>query len=288
MTDLTIAPAASTTFPVRRDRTAATPIAVAFTTLVRRRAALSIRTPRELVVPLMTPVLFALVIAPALDSIGPRIPGLDYMSFAAIGTAVLLIPLNCMFAGIGVIVDRETGARRDLLTAPVRRSIAVFANLAVAFGITTLQVVVLLVAAVARGAHLHTSASGVLWFASAAALLAVAMYGVAEIVANRIASVEEYIGLVPGLAIVPFFFAGSLFPITAMPSVLVAVARVLPITHALAVMRYGLLGNSSGLHDIWGAHNATASALASVAVVASAAAVLTVIAVRTFERSAMS
>ena len=80
--------------------------------------ALSVRTPRELFVPLLTPVLFALVIAPALDSIGPKIAGLDYMSFAAIGTAGLLIPLNCMFAGVGVIVDRETGARRDLLAAP--------------------------------------------------------------------------------------------------------------------------------------------------------------------------
>ena len=69
--------------------------------------------------PLLTPVLFALVIAPALGSIGPTIPGLDYMSFAAVGTAGLLIPLNCMFAGIGVILDRETGARRDLLAAPI-------------------------------------------------------------------------------------------------------------------------------------------------------------------------
>ena len=43
------------------------------------------------------------MIAPALASIGPTIPGLDYMSFAAVGTVGLLIPLNCMFAGIGVI-----------------------------------------------------------------------------------------------------------------------------------------------------------------------------------------
>src|SRR6266540_6756195 len=81
--------------------------------LARRRFALSARTPRELLVPLMTPVLFALVIAPALKSIGPSIPGLDYMSFAAIGTAGLLVPLNCVFAGIGVMVDRESGAPRD-------------------------------------------------------------------------------------------------------------------------------------------------------------------------------
>src|SRR5262245_65204871 len=132
-------------------------------TLVRRRFQLTVRTPRELFVPLLTPIMFALVIAPALDSIGPKIPGVDYLSFAAIGTAVLLIPLNCMFAGIGVIVDRETGARRDLLAAPVDRPTIVVANLVVAFAVTALQVVVLLVAAVVRGAHLDATVSGALW-----------------------------------------------------------------------------------------------------------------------------
>jgi ABC-type polysaccharide/polyol phosphate export permease len=266
-----------------------TPIGAALSALVRRRAALSVRTPRELFVPLLTPVLFALVIAPALDSIGPKIPGLDYMSFAAIGTAVLLIPLNCMFAGVGVIVDRETGARRDLLAAPVPRPLIVLANLVVAFAVTSLQIVVLIAAAVLRGAELDVSASGIAWFVAAAALLILAMYGLAETVANRMPSVEEYIAAVPALAIVPFFFAGALFPITAMPRGLAAFARVLPATHALALMRYGLLGgNSSGLHDIWGMHNATAMAALSLGVVALFAAGLTFAALRTFRRTAVS
>ncbi len=72
-------------------------------------------------------------------------------------------------------------------------------------------------------------------------LLAIGMYGVAETIANRIPTVEEYTGAVPALAIVPFFFAGSLFPITALPRALAGFARVLPLTHALAVMRYALL-----------------------------------------------
>src|SRR3954470_20269527 len=162
----------------------------AFTTLTRRRLALSARTPRELLVPLLTPVLFALVIAPALASIGPTIPGLDYMSFAAVGTVGLLIPLNCLFAGIGVIIDRESGARRDLLAAPVSRPLIVLANLAVALMITALQVVVLIVAAALRGADLTASAGGSAWFVAAAALLGIAMYGVAETLSNRIPTVE--------------------------------------------------------------------------------------------------
>jgi ABC-2 type transport system permease protein len=260
----------------------------AFMTLVRRRLLLSARTPREIIVPLTTPVLFALVIAPALDSIGPTVAGLDYMSFVMIGTAVLLIPLNCMFAGIGVILDRETGARRDLLAAPIPRSLIVLANLAVALAITALQVVVLLLAAVLRGAELDVSVSGAAWFVGIAGLLAVGMYGVSETLANRIPTLEEFTGALPALAIVPFFFAGSLFPISALPAGLTVVSKILPITHTLAVMRYGLLGgNASGLHDIWGMDDATAMAALSLAVVAVFAAALTAIAIRTFRRAAV-
>jgi hypothetical protein len=75
----------------------------AFLTLSRRRFALSARTPREIVVPLVNPVFFALVIAPALAKVaGGTRNGIDYMTFVAIATVGLLVPLNCLFAGIGV------------------------------------------------------------------------------------------------------------------------------------------------------------------------------------------
>jgi len=275
--------------PTRADRAPTTGSFAALATLIRRRLALSARTPREIMVPLLTPVLFALVIAPALADIGPKVPGLDYMSFAALGTAGLLIPLNCMFAGIGVMIDRESGARRDLLAAPIARPLIVAANLTVALMITALQIGVLLGAAVARGADLHTSLGGAAWFAAAAILLAIGMYGVAETLANKIPTLEEFTGSLPAVAIVPFFFAGSLFPVTALPRFLTDFAKVLPLTHTLAVMRYGLLGRSSnGLHDIWGMDDPTTMAALSLGVVAVFAGVLTAVALRTFNRAAVS
>src|SRR5205807_7306063 len=117
------------TVPLRRR--APRSLAGPFVTLTRRRFALSARTPREIVVPLLTPILFSVVIAPALAKVTGAIHGIDYMSFVAIGTVGLLVPINCMFAGIGVIVDRESGARRDLLAAPIPRSLIVFGNLVV-------------------------------------------------------------------------------------------------------------------------------------------------------------
>jgi ABC-2 type transport system permease protein len=259
--------------------------ASALSTLARRRFQLTAATPRELVVPLLTPVLFALVIAPALKE--ALHTGVAYESFVATGTIGLLIPLNTMFAGLSVIVDRDNGAQRELLAAPISRALLVLGNLVVALGVTALQVGVLIAVAVARGISFDTSPSGVLWFAAAGVLFTVGMYGVAETLASRVPRAEEYIARVPAMAIVPWFLAGSLFPIDALPSFLTWFARVLPLTHCLALVRYGLLGDSAGLHAIWRMGDATAMAALSLLVVGLFAALLTAVSIRAFSRSAV-
>jgi ABC-2 type transport system permease protein len=262
----------------------------ALVTLTQRRLALSIRTPRELVVPLMTPILFALVIAPALAHTVAGPGGRTaYMTFVALATAGLLIPLNSMFAGLGVIVDRQHGAMRELLVAPVRKSSIVLANLVAVLAITTLQLTVLVVASALRGAR-FVSGMHVVWFVAAAVALVVAMHGLAEIMTVRLPSAEAYIGAVPAVAIVPFFFAGSLFPITSLPGWLGAVAKALPLTHALALFRYGLTGRAgvTALHNIWGLSNATAMAFLSLAVVVAYAGLSLRGALRLFEKARSS
>jgi len=238
-------------------------------TLAARRLALTVRSPRALFVPLLTPVLFALVIAPALgNTVGGPLGHKTYMTFVALATAGLLIPLNCMFSGIGVIVDRQQGAMRELLVAPIRRSSIVMGNLVAALAVTALQLAVLIGAAEARGAR-FTGGSRVVWFVVTALIFSVLMYAMAEILAVRQPTPEAYIAALPAIAIVPYFFAGSLFPITSLPHWLEAAAKVLPLTHALALFRYGLTGHSGvqALHNIWGLHSATAMAFLSLGVV---------------------
>jgi len=254
-------------------------------TLARRRFQLTARTPRELVVPLLTPVLFALVIAPALKE--ALHTSAAYESYVAIGTVGLLIPLNTMFAGLSVIVDRESGAQRELLAAPVPRPLLVLGNLTVALAVTGLQVATLIAFALLRGIDFHARAAGIGWFVAAAALFAVGMYGAAETLASRVPRAEEYIARLPAIAILPWFLAGSLFPIGALPTALTWVAKVLPLTHGLALMRYGLLDDGSGLHAIWGMSDLTSMAALSLLVVAAFAFALTAISIRVFTRSAL-
>ena len=259
-------------------------------TLYRRRLRLLAGNPRELIVPLATPVLFAIVIGPALKkALGSFNPHVDYLTFVSVATVVLLVPLNAMFSGLSVFADREHGALRELLAAPLPRWFPPLANVMATLTITALQVTVLIVAAVARGATYHATASGVLWFVGAVALLTMIYASLAEVMAYRLTSEQEYIGNVPAIAIVPWFFAGSLFPISVLPKGLAIFAKILPGTHALALMRHGLTGGSAdGLTAIWGAHGGAASAAASFAIVAAFTVGLLLMSARVFGRSAVA
>jgi ABC-2 type transport system permease protein len=259
-------------------------------TLARRRAMLTSRTPRQIAVPLLGPALLALILAPALKkATGGLHSHIDYTSYVGVGAVGLVIPLSCVFAGLSVLVDRHSGAQRELLAAPIPRAYLVLGNLIVALGLAALQALVVVGLSALRGGQFHITPAGVAWFLAASLLFTVFMYGLAETVASRITKEEDYVGATPVLAILPFFFAGALFPISAMPGALAAIAKVLPLTHALALLRYGFIDPSGkGLHDIWGMSNVAGEAWLSLAVVALFAAALTVISIRVFSRSAVS
>ena len=55
-----------------------------------------------------------------------------------------------------------------------------------AIGVSLLQVGALMAAGWLRGSHFHATASGVAWFTGAVLAFTVFMYGLAEILANRI------------------------------------------------------------------------------------------------------
>ena len=130
----------------------------------------------------------------------------------------------------------------------------------------------------------------VLWFLAAATAFTILMYSVAEILATRLTTAEEYTGALPVVAIIPFFFAGSLFPISALPAWLEAVAKVLPLTHALALFRYGLTptGGASALHNIWGMSSVPAMAALSLSVLAVFTVVASAGAIRLFTKAGTS
>jgi ABC-2 type transport system permease protein len=161
----------------------------------------------------------------------------------------------------------------------------VLANLAAALVASGMQLAALMAFSALRGAAFQVSGTGVAWFITAALSLAVAMYGIAETLANRIGEEEEYVNAIPTLGIAPWFFAGALFPISFMPGWLSDIAKVLPATQAVALMRYGLVDpTAADLRAIWGMQEPRTMAALSLAVLAAYAIGFTAIGIRIFTR----
>ena len=87
----------------------------------------------------------------------------------------------------------------------------------------------------ARGATFHVSALRYRLVRVAAVLFTMLMYGLAETLAAHLADRRSTSAPTPVVAILPWFFAGALFPISALPGALTAFAKVLPLTHAMAL-----------------------------------------------------
>lgn len=97
--------------------------------LAVRRLRVTTKTASGVIGQLMTPILWILVVGPALaDSLGSFNPDVDYFTFIAVGQVAFVVPFTAMFNGLNVIVDRDFGILRELLAAPVRRSLIPIAN----------------------------------------------------------------------------------------------------------------------------------------------------------------
>jgi ABC-2 type transport system permease protein len=212
-----------TTVPIALDTTLARPARPStvrgVVVLATRRIRVTTKTASGVIGQLMTPILWILIVGPALaDSLGSFNPTVDYFTFIAVGQVAFLIPFSAMFNGITEIVDREFGILREVLAAPVRRWSIPIANSLAVLAITLVQVALIVGLGRVRGAHFHTSIDRLPWFIAAAALLCLAVYGVAEILALRIGRQEAYGPLIPAIGVTPYFLSGALYPLSVLPA----------------------------------------------------------------------
>ena len=260
-----------------------------FGALYRRRLAVALNNPIAITGQLLLPVLWVLVVGPALARAFGGFSHVDYFTYIAIGQIVFIIPFSAMFAGLVVIQDRHFGILRELLVAPIRRSVIPMANVATVLTVAMGQLTLVVILSLIRGAHLHVAPGRLVLGVAAAALLSIATYGLAELLAYRITQPQIFGTLIPAIGATPYALCGAIYPLATLPAGVRQFAYVLPWTHAVAVLRYGLMGGSaSGLHAIWHLRSNAEMALLSIAVLAAFAALTVGLALRAFERATLA
>ncbi|HEY3903892.1 MAG TPA: ABC transporter permease [Streptosporangiaceae bacterium] len=259
-----------------------------FTALYRRRLSVSLSQPAALAGQVLTPVLWVLVVGPALTrAFGGFAHQVNYASYVSLGQIVFILPFSAMFAGLTTMFDRDWGIMRELLVAPIRRAVIPLASTAVVLTVAAGQFAIIIGLALARGAHFATTPGRLLIALAAAALLSAGVYGLAEFLVYSIKKPQAFGTLIPAIGATPYVLCGAIYPIAVLPVGVKWLTWVLPWTHTVSLLRYGLMGDAaSGLHQIWPPGLSPAiAALLSLAVVAAFAAITQTAAHRAFLKS---
>jgi hypothetical protein len=111
----------------------------------------------------------------------------------------------------------------------------------------------------------------------------------AEFLVYTIKKPQAFGTLIPAIGATPYVLCGAIYPIAVLPAGVRWFTWVLPWTHGVSLLRYGLMGDAaSGLHQIWPADlSPTSAALLSLAVLAAFAALTQTAAQRVFTRSTL-
>jgi ABC-2 type transport system permease protein len=262
-----------------------------FVALYQRRVAIAVKNPVALVSQALMPILWVLVVGPALAGAGAgsNDPHVDYFSYVAIGQIVFILPFSAMFAGLTVLNDRNVGVLRELLVAPISRATIPLASIAAVVTVAAGQITLIVVLSVVRGAHFHLAMGPALVALVAGGLLAGGTYALAEYLAYTLKQPQTFGTLIPAIGATPYLLCGALYPIATLPDGVRQVSWLLPWSHAVALLRDGFIGSGSAhLDQIWHLHSQTAMVLLSLGVLAVFAGLMVALAMRAFRRATLA
>lgn len=190
---------------------------------------------------LFTPLLWITVFGGGLGS-AVSLGGVNYQVFIFPGILTMTILFSSVFFGLYIVWDKKIDFFKEVLVAPLSRT-TIFAGKMVGGSVDSLlQGGAMLMLGFVFGIKysvLSLALSFTFMFVLASALVSVGL-----IIGGNMESVEGF-QLITSFLIFPmFFFSGALFPINNLPSYLMLITVLDPVTYAVDGLRGLMLGSS--------------------------------------------
>jgi ABC-2 type transport system permease protein len=162
-------------------------------------------------------------------------PGTGYLEYLYPGMIILVILFTAIFATISVIEDRKVGFLQGVLVAPVSRASIVLGQALGGATLALFQGVLFLLLAPLAGVSLTIISilAGIL----SMALIAFALTNVGLIIAWRMESIQGFHAIMNLILMPLWFLSGAFFPAAGLPSWLVWLMRLNPLTYGMAALR---------------------------------------------------
>lgn len=215
------------------------------------------RQPAYLMMTLIQPIIWLLLFG-ALFKAVTQIPGFhgsSYIDFLTPGVVVMLAVFSAGWTGMGLIEDIGSGVMDRMLVSPAWRGAINAGNVIYASINVAIQTVVIVLLALALGAHYKGGVGGVLLLLVVAALLGACFASLSNGVAVLSRERETLIGAVTFVQLPLTFLSAALMQQSLLPGWIRTVSRFNPVNWAVVAARsaamekidWGLVGLRIGL-----------------------------------------
>lgn len=198
---------------------------------------------------LVRPLIWLLVFAAGfraalgLSIIAPYQTYITYETYILPGLCGMILLFSGMQSSLSLVHDRESGAMRLLLTAPLPRWFLLGAKLLAGAVVGLVQVAAFLLIAALYGIKLTWI--GVISALPALILCALMLGALGLLLSARVRQLENFAGVMNFVIFPMFFLSTALYPLWKMQEsseLLAWLCRVNPFTHAVELIRFALYG----------------------------------------------
>jgi ABC-2 type transport system permease protein len=204
------------------------------------------REPMSLIFGLIQPMLFWLILFGNLFKDATQIQGVqgpNYISFLTAGVIVMTVLNSGLAGGVDMLFDKENGFLERLLSAPISRNSLIVSRFIFVMGITTIQILVmLLVAFLLFGVTVASGFFGIVMTILIGLLLGMGLVALSLTLAFSIKSHGSFFSLLGFLSLPLIFLSSALVPREIMPGWMSFLAQFNPMTYAIDVVRGLVLG----------------------------------------------
>jgi len=203
-----------------------------------------IRQPAFLGITLSQPIIWLLLFGALFKAVTliPGFHGGSYVDYVTPGIVVMLAVSSAGWTGMGFIEDIDGGVMERLLAAPVWRGALNLGTVAYAILNVLIQTTVIVLLALALGAHYRGGVGGVLLLLLIAGLLAAAFASLSNGLALHAPQRETLIGAVSMVLLPLTFLSSALMQQSLVPGWVRDVARFNPVNWAVEAGRSAAMG----------------------------------------------
>jgi ABC-2 type transport system permease protein len=190
--------------------------------------------------PLLLLVAFGFGFGPVFEQAGQG----SYLQFLVPGIISMSVLFSSIFSGIELIWDKQFGFLKETLVAPVSRLNIMIGKVLGGATIAVMQGIIILLISLLFGFKIYN-----IWFAllSVLAMLitAIIFTAIGTAIASKLTDMQGF-QLLMNLLVMPLFFlSGALFPLNDLPKSISVITSLNPLTYAVDLIRYFLIGINS-------------------------------------------